>query len=142
MTFLLFRERYFAELFWLILWRNLTRVLFILYLSASRQTCVSAGSNPGRLRCRRALKQRAIRTACIFAVRNHYFCGDYYPLIVSGIFSRHNTVLIQYKNWHNCHATLMVQNNIGNPIRFFFLPLSGLRKEDHSAALGGAVVER
>ncbi len=43
----------------------------------------------GHLRCRRALKQRAIGTAYIFNVRNHYLWGDFTLLLSQGFSPRH-----------------------------------------------------
>ncbi len=51
--------------------------------------CLGRESNPGRLYCRRALKQIAIWTDCIFSVRNHYLCGDFTPLLSWGFSPRH-----------------------------------------------------
>jgi hypothetical protein len=51
--------------------------------------CIGQESNPGRLCCRRTLKQRAIRTAYILAVRNHYLCGDFTLLLSRGFSPRH-----------------------------------------------------
>jgi hypothetical protein len=50
--------------------------------------CLGRQSNPGRLCCRRAITQRVTRRACILSAQNHYiFCGDFYPRIISRIFS-------------------------------------------------------
>jgi hypothetical protein len=51
--------------------------------------CLGRESNSGPLRCKQALKQRAIRTACVFAVRNHYLCGDFTLLLARGFSPRH-----------------------------------------------------
>ncbi len=58
--------------------------------------CLGRESNPGR--CRRALEQRAIRTACIFVVRDHYLCEDFTRLLSRGFFPRHSKIFFYFEH--------------------------------------------
>jgi hypothetical protein len=51
--------------------------------------CLGRESNPGRLRCRQALKQRAIRIVYIFALRTTIGAGIFTLLLSWGFSPRH-----------------------------------------------------
>ncbi len=50
-----------------------------------RQTCVGQESNPGRLLRRRALEERAIQTAYLFAIWNLHMAAPVHVTVTNGL---------------------------------------------------------